>query len=528
MMNVDTVRTGNFTDTANAVSAVGFQAQALGSSNRATLLLFQNRFIPNQYRRPLQYRFGREFLNDMVETISKSANRPWSIMDTYMPQSFNAKAAILPNATGNLVDLRSMSDQWTFVLIIDEDDGMGVFSGRNGVASRYMYSGWVVDEPVSMTSTINMGAVLNFTRYVCLNERPLSLGMYGVKKTVETQDNWEYANSSILQQTVRDGSALFDMTPGKLMDSVEVGGFGSDNFQYSPNPNSQITPSRFSAEFDPSLGNPTYQLSRIVDGFRTGLNSAKESKDDLLVTQDETMFSAARNAMGTGAHNVSLLGVDPSQPMTIGTLNAKFPNLFVQVFRMPFDVTYNLTDSGSASKRNVFTSIVTSSLPSMMIDVGIMEVSFRYDSYDPTFVGPSNLNPGAIELKNISMFYPTDEENKMRAWDKLVGTMKVCLFPVIRENAGHFSLMVNSSIASATLVNLSLYDEMPEGGFIESNNLLGGIGTDLVGDSNQYQHNACELVNAHYALSNFALGGPASTNVGPVSNFSMGNPTMFN
>ena len=527
MMNVETTTGPSYDASVTAAGQIGLQNQTVGASNQATLLLFENRMVPNQYRRPYLYRFGEPFLNDLLNNIQRSDTRPYSEDDAMMPESTSAKSAILPSGVGTMVDMSQMSMYWTFVLVIDASDGTNLFGMRTTMSTRFLYSGWVIDEPVSRNSCINPNAVLNFSRYINFNEVPVSLGMYGATSRVNTMANWEYASTQLLSQTVRDGTQQFKITPEKAFDSVSYSPFNVGSFQFTPVIGAEITPSVNTVEFDPGMGNPAYHLKKIVKGFKDGIVTARQHMQrdllDDISTDTDPLFSNVAMNLRDGSHDCIITGIDPSRQLMLSNLIQSFPNMYVQVFRLPHQPTYGLSDAGNASRRNVLSTVVSSSMPGMLIDVGLAEVSFRYDSYDPTYTGPVNSNPGAIKLTSIGMLYQCDETTKANAWYSLLNNLKRSIFPILKEAGGDFILMVNCAITASSLVDLHFLcenDGTSAGEFIETNNLLGGLNTDLIGNSDQLQNNASQLFHAYTQVNSYVA---PECDVGPAADYYAGN-----
>ena len=73
--------------------------------------------------------------------------------------------------------------------------------------------------------------------------------------------------------------------------------------------------------------------------------------------------------------------------------------------------------------------------------------------------------------------------------------LDVTLFPIIKTAAGDFDLMVHCSIGGVSLIHLNLLDHAPVQGFVENNNLLGGINTATVGSDKDVSNNSAQLVS---------------------------------
>jgi hypothetical protein len=210
----------------------------------------------------------------------------------------------------------------------------------------------------------------------------------------------------------------------------------------------------------------------------------------------------------------------------MGDLTFKFGDgLVVNVVDQPYDTMIELANPGSPTKRNVMTSVLSSSLPPLLAEFGLADVSFRYNSWVKsdsldTLVGVND--KGLFQLFNISSLYQITQDRLNNSWNLLQKYLRNTVFPIILANAGEFDLMVHCSIAGTSLINLNLKDELPESGLVETNNLLGGLNSPLIGAQSVAQTNACELANVVRQIAGPETSGMGMFDMGATATAPMG------
>ena len=509
MNNVDNVRVQTPEQMDQAVRQTGFSYQGIGAQPRATLILVSKRQIPNMFRRPHQYRFDGEFRKDLDESIHRAMTRPFNNLDTFMLGSAAARAAVMPSATAEEMDLRPLSDQWTFILIVDLDAGHDPLGRPSPIPSRIFYSGWVMDEPVTNANlggvVLNESAVLSTTHYTRLTLQQ-TLGYRGTYNQVQTCADFDYVNPGVVQGNQMDGSQLFDIRPGTIANGITFDPMDSSTVSIgsaaAPLTGSNAPYGNNTLAIPSEMNAPTYHLGRVVSGIVDGVKQDMYSRsNDLSIIGESPQESLINNiaTMLRTENNVQIDGVfDPGTPFTLGEVIRKFGNtLHVLTLDQPTQLQYEVGDAGAMSRRNVFSSIISTSLPNMLAEFGIADVAFRYNSAAREPGTEALLNAasggGVFQLLNLGMLYTATPQDQTRAWDLLTQRLRYTVFPIIKTNGGDFDLMVHCSLTGVSLINLQLLDMMQEPGLIETNNLLGGLNSPLIGTYANYQNNAQQL-----------------------------------
>lgn len=488
---------------------VGFANQVTG---KAHLFVFTQRFIPDQFRRPHNYNFGGEFRSALQENLERAQRGTYNHLNSMMLEVPTAKSAILPAAQGQHMNLKNFGEQWTYILIVDNDRGLSPLGLVSTIPSRMLYSGWIMDEPLTKKNfnavagpgqTIgavegtwipNENAVFSTTHHTTLTVQQ-HMAPSGMVQQVQTTGDFDYV-SPVIQNLQMNGEQLFDIQPGKVVNSIIEDPANPLSFQIAGAP---IQADNKSLEIPSEINAPTYHLRQIVGGMA---DTIKMVKSPTFETADvfggsDVLLSTMSSLMQTG-HNVIPNDLNPSLPFTLGELMRKYgSNLQITVCKQPRELQYEWMPAQAPSRRNVLTSIISSSLPALLAQFGLAEVAFRYNSYQPVVggLGSTNGERGIFQLLNVATLYGGSDTEKSSAWDHLQQYLKITLWPIIKENAGEFDVVVHCSLAGVSLINLQLLDEILEQGLVESNNLLGGLNTPLVGTSTDLMANAGQLYN---------------------------------
>ena len=109
---------------------------------------------------------------------------------------------------------------------------------------------------------------------------------------------------------------------------------------------------------------------------------------------------------------------------------------------------------------------------------------------------------GIFQLLNIASLYQCDQNTLTSYWDQFQYQIKATVFSIIESTGGHFDLTMHCSLAGASLINLIMLDDVREPGLLETNNLLGGLNTPLIGSANVVTNNAAQLCNIVQDMTN--------------------------
>lgn len=501
----------------------------VNNDKRAMLILLSRKAIPDQVRRPLQYKFGGEFRMALQETLEKNANMagPTNMFNATMPDVAAARSAILPDAVGHPLYLAPFADYWTFILVVDNDSGMSRANLVSSVPNRMIYSGWVTDEPFTIGNmgagmVHNPAAVFSTTHHVTLSAHSI-MTPAGMIQTIDTTGDYDYVPGMTAKNIMVNNSDLYSISPSDTINSItrdnEVGSFTLS----APD----VAAHRGSIELPTDLNSPTHHLQKIIGGIGDAIRFSQTGQfnDSLDIFSGHDVFMDSLKTTMRNTHNSVLNELDPSMPFTFGDLMNRYgTSLNVIPVNAPFESQVGLGDPMAPTARNVFTSLLADTIPGLMAQFGICEIAFSYDSYQrvPGGLGSTNEERGVMNVQNIGSLYPIPDAELQKQFDTFVRYLKFAVFPIIQTNVGHFQLHAHCSICGVSLINLNLYDEMPAAGFIENNTLLAGLCSPMLGNSINLQTNASEFVSviddtkASGSMSGGQLGMPLGMNYPPV------------
>ena len=486
------------------LNQVGFVNQR----RKATLFLMSRRMIPDQFRRPLMYNFGGEFRMALQDNMMKAQRPGYNSYNALMTDAPTAKSAIMPTTMGQQVQLSTFSDMWTYVLVGDNDSGLSPLGTLTSIPSRTLYSGWVVDEPVTKQ---NMGAgyvpnpyaVFQTTHHTTLTVQQ-QYTPTGAFNHTETTGDYDYL-APMVQNLQSNGQPLFDLSPSKVANGIVEDPLNPHSFQISDAP---IATSAKSIEIPTELNAPAFHLQKVVGGMADMVRHLGNPNQNDLAIGNDIAINVLASTLNPGRNSV-LNDINPDVPFTFDELLRRYGDgLEIVVCQQPSDVQYDLVSAQAPSKRNVLASIISSSMPPLLAQFGLAEVAFRFNSSIAAVggLGSTNGERGVFQLLNIATLYAGSETEIASAWENLQRYMRLTLFPIIKANGGEFDLHLHCSLAGVSLVNLQLLDEIVEGGLLETNNLLGGLNTPIVGGQMELQQNASQLFGA--VKDTMAVGTP--------------------
>lgn len=498
---------------------------------RCTLFLLSPRETPDQFRRPLTYNFDNANLSEKVDDALRQSYRvgKFSMSDSMLLNDPNARQAILPSWNGDRVNLSNFNQYWTFVAIFESDTSVDPLGKVVVFPYRAIYSGWIMDEPVSpFNGALNPSAVLNFTHYIRLNECTRYTSG-GTQKAMDTMADFDLVpvGQALANQT--DGTSLFSLHPRTLMESYDhVDPATGMIVSKQVDPTSASLPNQANGDsivLPTDLSSPTHHLGHVV----TALVDAAREKDTFLQpnqtnrgsdtywgpaipgnsprNQDINMYvDRVTNNLATMPDTQLENLPDPKMPITLNELMFKYgAGLNPVVIRQEYYVGYNVDNSASGSYRSVMSSVISAALPSIMATIGIADVQFRFNSgmsengaapVPPTMRDRGGRTDGMFQLLSLSTLYPCSADATQVKWQYFMDYLRTTVFPIVKEYHGDFDVMVHSSLSGATLVDLNyLSDGLGGQAYIETNNLLGGLNSPVVGGYSVFQQNGSNLAS---------------------------------
>lgn len=484
-------------------------SQLLTPDTHAVLYLVEPKFVPDQCRRPHVYTFGGEFKDELAQTIQECATKDINtVFAGIMKENRSMSHAVMPSKQGSHINLSPFRDFWTFVLIVD-CGSVSPFSGiARTIPQRMLFSGWIAGEAPAVkmhdradTWAFNEQAVLVITHQTTMSINS-TIGPSGRNiVNIDTTGDFDYVDRTVVNTLRPAGSdvSVHNLQPGAVAKAVLPDPLGyPDNFTIAPRTLQADTQKR-SLEIASDFNSPAFHLKKIVGGLIDGVSQMGAGPRKDVFVDSDAMLASVAGLMSVG-RNIPVGGIDASQPQLLGTIMRKYGDgLNVTVVHNQKDPAYELGKPFEPTTRNLVSSILSDVLPPLLAEWGIAEVTFRYNSTiretnpDPLFRSASDM--GAFQIDNIASLYPMSEDGLKASWNIIRRYLKDIVFPMVLEAAGHFDVNVHCSLSGSTLVQVNLYDDMygADTGIIETNNLLGGINSPLIGTTDEFSHNAGQL-----------------------------------
>lgn len=482
---------------------------SVGQTNggdHAILFLFGHRNIPDQYRRTHLYRFNEvdNFLNEVTDSIRDGLNKP-AIAAAPMPGKESAKHAIIPSANGDLMSTRALSDWWTFMLIVDHGSSSSAspFTTFGNLPTRTFYSGWISDEAATISGAqwvVNPNASMSVTHHTSIS-MSRSMGRQGEILIPQTTADVDFVQPHVMSQLQSNGAALYAMRPADVWGNISMGAMAGECYTTEPTAIDQATTP---IEIKSELGNPTFHLQEIVSSISASV------QDKVFDPAQSNVFAASSQLANTVAFNMgqaktspsTLLDLDPNIYHTIGELIQKYgAALDVQVVIPQVEAAYDVANDygGAPTKRNIFSSMIQSAIASMAAQFGICDVIFRYNSWSLpdgslNLIGP-NTERGIFRVEKLGTLYSVSPAQEQHAWLQFSKYLKRTIFSIIEAEVGDFDVYVECSLIGNTLVALNIRSELPESGLLETNNLLGGLNTPLIGSKQFFDRNLTQAAS---------------------------------
>lgn len=485
------------------VAAMGATNFTVNTNTKAVLFLLSQVDIPDQVRRPHLYQFNGQFRMDVNEAIDRQVKRhtPAADLEAMMLDSTAARSSIIPSADAQIINAQSFRERWTFVLVVDNDNGiMNQINMVKTIPSRMLYSGYVDGEPFTVgmngQNVFNPAAIYSTTHHLTLSANTV-LGANGAVQSIDTAGDYNYVDGILAQNLTTNGLQLYNTSPYAVVKSITTDPQTAQAFNLTAAP---ISAYRKAVEVPTELNSPSYHLRHIVQGLTNAKRTMNGGTDfgtiDIFAGND--LFLGNLTAMMTQSANSIVDQLDPSMPFSFETLQQKYGNrLDVVIMRQPKGMQIDLSSPAGPTPRSVFSSILATSVPPLLAQFGLCEIAFVYDSWvrPDGGLGSTNGKRGVMQVFTAASLYPVVNESEIKAMvDRMSLYLDYTVWPIILQNTGHFRVNMHCSLAGASLVDLNFHDNVSEPGYIHSSNLLGGINSPLLGTSSDLHANASSMV----------------------------------
>lgn len=501
MFNVDA-----FNNDMQKRSVPGSAAQfagGVGSGKRATLYVFTPSMIPQQILRPYKYDFNENLIDEIVsarETMQQS-----TAPNGLGLRSANINGAILPNPVGIPLDTATLSNQWTFVLIIDATPPS--FDARRVIqspTSRIIATGFCSDEPVNiMTGTPNPHATLMFTKSNMTYVTP-TIGARGMSADLRNGHDTDVVSE--LNAMMTPSTDLYLGTPQDVRSVSSTGPDGEVYGSYGELCLNNTKEGQAAHLLNGQLKTPKIQLGQLVGALDSSITFAEARDTGFSSPLTPGKYGASVEEIAEAAFNENVMGsnemlpmngLDTSHPMQMGNLMYIFPDLEIVPFQIPMTSPWDTTPQDAMTVRNSMSSMLSASLSNLVPSCGLAHIFFRYASYNQT--GPMTFmsnGKGMWEIINYGTLVECDPRQQESCITLFQEYFWMELVPILKLVHGDFDLMAYVDASGYILIDLNYKDDFNSEigtGFYETSSRLGGFTNPMLADFGTLNHNATQL-----------------------------------
>jgi len=459
------------------------------NAQSAILLVIQPRTIPQQVLRPYVYNFNSPMIQDMLKAPSVG-----EAVGVGNFMSANVGAAILPQDNGILMNTAPLSNNWTFVLMIDA-------MSASGATIRTITSGFFRDEPINpmtmqmgMTPALNPNAALQFMTFT-------SLGLdqtIGPRSTSQVHVRNCADITPAITNTFTNNEELFLIDPGDLTKATrlqtpeeQIECFGDLAVANQRN-HAAVLPTR--------LKSPRHVLREIGDALDSASSASDAGsvisdmgrhKRHMLADPHETFVTTFRNNLVTSNNTTFVPSpIDVTTSMTLAQLDREYPHLQVQCVGVPHNVSGNDRPQQMICPQNILSYMIANTISAVAIGNAIGEISFRYCSYNhDTMAGAK----GMWQIHGASLVCPASQDLIRECVEGFMRILTSDLWPIIEMTHGQFDIMVKHDAHGETYIDLQLLDFGRIDGLYVTHNNISGLVTPSIGTAEHLKHNAGEL-----------------------------------
>ena len=477
------------------VQLQGIQSNNIGSTASAVMWIISPRRYSMQMKRPLSYNFSGQFIDQADSAIHKMS-------ESQNPSGINAMVSspqwlksIFPNSAGHTINLDPLANSWTFLLIVNNDKSLAGGSGlvRSMSDNQHLYYGFFIDEPVNTMmhfgkTSFNPNAVMMITHKTLINKTPTA-SSYGQTHNISIMADTDVVHPHIMRHLTSTPTLM--SRPEELFPAVNGQGddvivMQSESMLLANQANPILVGSQLSI--------PHEHVSKILKGVANARGSlyAAASADQSWAMHESSALSIGRDNFNTlveqnitDQSRLTEMGLSIGKSVLFNDIISRY-NPKIEVARQDLLPRYSPIDQQTTSARTIFSSMLTTVVPALMVEFKLVEIAFYYDSYHQTLrlfeeVPPAPIVPMHAEIvKTLVMGFNHRLVNEV--------------LPILKLNHGDFVLQMNCSASSVTHITLNFLDDaIRTNEVFEVPTIFGGLNSSLISTAPVFDHNAREL-----------------------------------
>lgn len=478
------------------------------------------RALSDQAQRPLGYSINDEFVNKAAEVVSNAAYNPGSsvssIDNLFKDNSamFTMRPASSPTA---MIKMNQLSHNWRFVFVMtrDKNSAGGMISSIHPMTKiREIYYGFFTEEPLNPTTMMsgrpvaNPNALMTFTHKTCVEIMP-SQGAAGLASKLYTRADDQVFNPNLLRAISTNPEQQYYIDPAHLAANLATNDT-NDTFS-TPGLTNKVRDNGAASTLFSAMEQPHQNVKHIVKATFLGHEEQiTKSRSALLHPGASGMFNN-NPGFGSGgliesvqAHLMkapSVFGggknsIDVNDVWSLGRLVQQF-HAQIKPFREQGGLNYGFVDQSEMNPRNVFSSLLCSTVPSLLAMHGLSRLVFSVDTDHGMMVTDPYQNTRYIAFDSL---YPITDETKAIQAQAVVNNLKSGIFAMMIAEQGDFNLYAQFSTGGISQVILNFKsNSMDTDAIYESPSIYGGLQSPMIGDTVASMNNSQQismLVNA--------------------------------
>jgi len=513
----------------NDLSSNALQDTGLGGK-KAVLYLKSPRRFYDTAKRPIRYNFGMEFKDELIDEITnnvvknhRNVHRGNVGISKRLSQSPVGIDAVKTSAMGIPVASSIFSSTWTFMLVIDNDTGsfngasMGKFKLPMNENNRCVYVGYTTEEPVNMVNH-GQGNRINENCMLCITHKVLSketktfgptsknrLSVIGDVDFISRDSSTRISDCELFKNTPSSLSEMFSfendgMTSGILSNITEA-----DSLRCSPLDTHHIKS---------SMNIPSNNCKAIIDSLLNTLEyvatddyrgTLAEGSRSLINIDDDYISEAMLQELSArDSTNVAVFGLADSD-IFMSELISKYDPKVVVINNKNSARTFDPMDQLEINEVNIYSSMISRSLPSILNNCGLIDLSFSYasDASSTRNTGQISLDVfadkrSAWQIRSYSTLAPLSGGEAKARVETAMKMIEEYIFNPIVMAVGNIDVDVSAYSTDDTYIKLRLLDRDSMFNNMDTpyteHSCLGGINTPLVADSNIVFENGTDLM----------------------------------
>lgn len=471
---------------------------------RSVMYIFTPRRFSLQVKRPLLYTLNDMALEKLATGFTHVVTDHDQTLLTQLIKSPETYNLVLPSTEGIPIDMGSMSNNYTFILVIRDipfrtNDPLAGLRRPVSDTLTYYY-GYFTQEPLNPLDfgggrSLNPKAGCIITHQTRVNDLK-AFGPMGMTQRINVACDEDVVIPTALAHVARsNGNDLHIMTPDELFgaSSQYRAGRGGVNIKHNSTAlgmlNANVT-------IDSSLHNPrdnfAFLVKQTADMLERSVSDNITSSIGGTRASDDTMRMLLQDGLTQRSGMSSLAGLDVNTYYTLQQIDQRFGPETVLV-EQPHATMYGVADQGATSPSTVFSSLFSSMLPGILAKNALATISFNYASYNRQ-----------IEWLHVEGLMPNMEnDDLMRRAHSVKVELESSIFHMMKEARGDFEVSTMSTSGGISNCLIRFMDDFrPETAPFETPTLLGGYNTNLVGTERDKLHNAQEIAAIAAAAMN--------------------------